>query len=370
MVTKATRDVIDLAIRDVTDIKVSGNGNSSIDAVPIGTTTPDLGYFTNVKANSIEIADGGSLNVGSGVTISGLGSSLGTAAVGDTVYPGMLVKSTDAPARIFFNSGGTNITLTGTTAAAMFGDGLKEVISEESPKYGGMKEAALGLVVPPNVIIKSTDGSVFGNFTGSQLTVTSGTVSATLQSDGFTKIGPTTVATVKHIILDAVVGANVSDSELVMSSDNQLMVNLTGAPLAPSTGTTSADLLADGFTKVASTTPATGTLGVAVGPNEIVLSSDGKLMANLTGAPLTPTTGTTAADMSLDGFTNVAPDIPGLFKGNSGTVGFRPQDLFRINEQTVSVDTTIAANENATVAGPITVATGVTLTVLGNLSVV
>ena len=38
-------------------------------------------------------------------------------------------------------------------------------------------------------------------------------------------------------------------------------------------------------------------------------------------------------------------------------------DLFQINEQTVSSDVTIAATENASITGPITVATGVTITV-------
>ena len=38
-------------------------------------------------------------------------------------------------------------------------------------------------------------------------------------------------------------------------------------------------------------------------------------------------------------------------------------DLFQVNEQTVSSDVTIAATENASITGPVTVATGVTITV-------
>lgn len=38
-------------------------------------------------------------------------------------------------------------------------------------------------------------------------------------------------------------------------------------------------------------------------------------------------------------------------------------DLFQINEQTVSSNVTIGATENASITGPITVATGVTVTV-------
>lgn len=44
--------------------------------------------------------------------------------------------------------------------------------------------------------------------------------------------------------------------------------------------------------------------------------------------------------------------------------------IFRINGQTLSTDTTIASDENASCAGPLTIDTGVTLTVNGNLTVV
>ena len=62
----------------------------------------------------------------------------------------------------------------------------------------------------------------------------------------------------------------------------------------------------------------------------------------------------------------------GMFKGDNGTVGSRAGDIFRINEQTLNTSTTIDADENASATGPLTVATGATLTVTagGNLSIV
>jgi hypothetical protein len=62
----------------------------------------------------------------------------------------------------------------------------------------------------------------------------------------------------------------------------------------------------------------------------------------------------------------------GMFKGDNGTVGYRPGDIFRINEQTLNSDVTINADENASCTGPLAVATGATLTVTagGNLSIV
>ena len=80
----------------------------------------------------------------------------------------------------------------------------------------------------------------------------------------------------------------------------------------------------------------------------------------------------------------VAKDIPiadfvpsggGTFSGSithSGSVKGSGKGMFRRNDQTLSTNVTIGATENSVVGGPITVASGVTLTVAtgGNLSVV
>ena len=60
----------------------------------------------------------------------------------------------------------------------------------------------------------------------------------------------------------------------------------------------------------------------------------------------------------------------GMFKGDNGTVGSRAGDIFRINEQTLNTNTTIGSAENSSCTGPLTVASGVTLTVDGNLTVI
>ena len=46
------------------------------------------------------------------------------------------------------------------------------------------------------------------------------------------------------------------------------------------------------------------------------------------------------------------------------------ENIFRINENTLRADHTISHNENALSVGPIIVASGVTLTVEGNLTIV
>ena len=47
-----------------------------------------------------------------------------------------------------------------------------------------------------------------------------------------------------------------------------------------------------------------------------------------------------------------------------------PENIFRKNENTLKVNHTISHNENAMAAGPLTVESGVTLTVEGSLSIV
>lgn len=56
-------------------------------------------------------------------------------------------------------------------------------------------------------------------------------------------------------------------------------------------------------------------------------------------------------------------------KGNNGDVGdvSSKENLFRVNSKTLNVDVTIDADENASTSGPITIASGKTLTVNGNL---
>lgn len=60
----------------------------------------------------------------------------------------------------------------------------------------------------------------------------------------------------------------------------------------------------------------------------------------------------------------------GLFKGENGEVGSSAGDIFRVHEQTLNTNVTIDSDENGLCAGPLTIATGVTLTINGNLSIV
>ena len=66
----------------------------------------------------------------------------------------------------------------------------------------------------------------------------------------------------------------------------------------------------------------------------------------------------------------------GAFQGDNASGGLRgdttngKKDIFRVHEQELNTDVTIASTDNALAAGPLAVADGVTLTVSGNLSIV
>ena len=60
----------------------------------------------------------------------------------------------------------------------------------------------------------------------------------------------------------------------------------------------------------------------------------------------------------------------GFYKGENGTSGSSAGDIFRINEQELNTDVEITATENASATGPLTVASGTTLTVNGNLVII
>jgi len=86
----------------------------------------------------------------------------------------------------------------------------------------------------------------------------------------------------------------------------------------------------------------------------------GKAQQTITPGAGTITNAMFSAGISLGG---------GTYKGENGEVNAGGGDIFRVHQQQLDTDTTIDADENALCAGPLTIATGVTLTVTsgGNL---
>ena len=111
--------------------------------------------------------------------------------------------------------------------------------------------------------------------------------------------------------------------------------------------------------------------GVKLVPTVDYSDTDGVNIVLSTGAAA----GDTLEILAFETFTPANISGGGFFKGDNGTVGDSNKgrgDIFRTHVQELSVDTTIDATENALAAGPLTVATGVTLTVTtgGNLAIV
>lgn len=67
MITKATRDVIDLSVRPVNKLVVNNIGNAlgprTIDATAIGSSVPDVGFFTNLRSTAGNIGNVQASNV-------------------------------------------------------------------------------------------------------------------------------------------------------------------------------------------------------------------------------------------------------------------------------------------------------------------
>ena len=62
----------------------------------------------------------------------------------------------------------------------------------------------------------------------------------------------------------------------------------------------------------------------------------------------------------------------GAYQGdnNSGALNGSKADIFRVHEQQLDTNVTIASTDNALAAGPLTIASSVTLTVSGNLTII
>ena len=119
------------------------------------------------------------------------------------------------------------------------------------------------------------------------------------------------------------------------------------------------------------------TLSHTVAQEDIVVSVDGVIQESVdaftvpNGTNLTfteaPSTGTGNIFVIYLGATDTSIIIPTQNKGN-----FKNGGMFRTNIQTVDFNVTIEATENATATGPLTVSSGITITVNsgGNLAII
>ena len=78
-----------------------------------------------------------------------------------------------------------------------------------------------------------------------------------------------------------------------------------------------------------------------------------------------------ASTLDFSGKTVTGIGGGGSFNGENGAVNTTAKgDIFRVHEQQLDTDVTIATTDNALAAGPLTIASSVTPTVSGNLTIV
>jgi|DEB0MinimDraft_6_1074348.scaffolds.fasta_scaffold07932_8 hypothetical protein len=133
------------------------------------------------------------------------------------------------------------------------------------------------------------------------------------------------------------------------------------------------------FTATASQTTF-GTAGYTVGFIDVFMNGvkliDGTDYTASNASEVVLTTGAAVGDV-IDIIAYTANDTAdqkggGKFKGDRGTFGVGGADIFRVHEKELNTNVTIDATENAIAGGPLTIASGITLTVTtgGNLSIV
>jgi len=111
--------------------------------------------------------------------------------------------------------------------------------------------------------------------------------------------------------------------------------------------------------------------GVKLVPSVDYSDTDGVNIVLTSGAAA----GDTLEILAFETFQAANVSGGGFFKGENGDTGDANKgrgDIFRTHEQELDTDVTIDATENALCAGPLTVSSGVTLTVTtgGNLGIV
>lgn len=279
----------------------------------------DAGFTTNTgTVTSV------SLTAGTGVSVSG----------GPITTSGSITVTNTAPDQTVTLTGGTNVTVTGTY---------------------------------PNFTISSTDTNT--TYSPGALLDLSGTTFNVDLSE-LVDMTATMVGTDEFVVLDASAQRRKAANEIglsVFNNDAGFTTNV-----GDITGVTAGNGLTGGG--------ASGSVTLNVGAGGgITVAADTVAHANTSSQASVNNSGyTVIQDVTLDTYGHVTAlgsatlSVGGYFKGENGTVGSSAGDIFRVNEQTLNTNVTIGATENASATGPLTVASGVTLTVTsgGNLSIV
>ena len=346
---------IDSLVADTADI----NGGTA-DAIVIGGTTPAAGTFTSLVATSLDGAIIGASTPAAG-TFTSLAATSGT--VGGVSIA--TISGTQTLTNKTINLANNTLTATSAQIAAAITDetGTGALVFAGSPALTGTPTAptaAAGtnttqVATTAHVFAERTNAATLTNKTLTSPTINSGTISGGTINNA--SVGATTRSSGAFTTLDANGNVTLGDG-----AGDTVVVN--GTASFPN-----GDVAIGGSAAASAELTVTSTDKGFLGPRLTIAQRD---------AIVSPASGLLIYNSDLNVYqvyngsvwTNAGGG--GQFKGNNGTVGIAPGDIFRVNSKTLTIDTTISGTENASCTGPITVDTGVTLTVSsgGTLAVI
>jgi len=279
------------------------------------------------------------------------GTTIGTlyGGTGQTTYTdgqlligktdGTLAKSTlTAGSNISITNGDGSISIASTDTTYTAGDGLDLV----GTQFSADLKANGGLVIESTELAVDLSAS---SITGT-LGVGDGGTGQTTYTDGQLLIGNSTGNTLSKSTLTAGTGVSITNGS------GSITIAATGTGLPTTGGTLTGDLLMDNQTDVR--------FGEATanGSNYVAFQGPANIASNITWT--LPST-----DAAVSGYALVSNGSGTLSwaAAGGGATGGGTDDVFYENAQTVTTNYTLTTNKNAMSAGPITINSGITVTV-------